>query len=276
MHSIDLEKAAAAAQAAADLARAEILPRFRSVAVETKDKQAADAFQKQLATEVTQAQEAEKTTTKPMRAVAFSPDGNTLATGNFSRTIRLWDTATGKDRGQLEGHERSVESLSFSRKGMRLASASNDATVKLGGQPFDNTGRWYRGSDRPFRLNRNVSRFHADPGAREEMELRYQTSGELIRPLVTLHTTDDPIVPFWHERLYRRKVFATGSGSLYRGIPVRRYGHCNFSVVETLVAFALLVHKVTGQELVNPERVLTDARSRAEFAELARLYGAAE
>jgi histidinol phosphatase-like enzyme (inositol monophosphatase family) len=37
MGSIDLEKAAAAAEVAADLARAEILPRFRSVAVETKD-----------------------------------------------------------------------------------------------------------------------------------------------------------------------------------------------------------------------------------------------
>ena len=37
MHSIDLEKVAAAAQVAADLARAEILPRFRAVAVEAKD-----------------------------------------------------------------------------------------------------------------------------------------------------------------------------------------------------------------------------------------------
>jgi myo-inositol-1(or 4)-monophosphatase len=36
MNSIDLENAAAVACAAADLARAEILPRFRSVAVETK------------------------------------------------------------------------------------------------------------------------------------------------------------------------------------------------------------------------------------------------
>ena len=37
MRPIDFEKAAAAAQAAADLARAEILPRFRSVSVEAKD-----------------------------------------------------------------------------------------------------------------------------------------------------------------------------------------------------------------------------------------------
>ncbi len=37
MNSIDLEKGDAAACAAADLARAEILPRFRSVAVETKE-----------------------------------------------------------------------------------------------------------------------------------------------------------------------------------------------------------------------------------------------
>jgi histidinol phosphatase-like enzyme (inositol monophosphatase family) len=36
MKSIDLEKAAVVAQEAADLARAEIMPRFRSVAVETK------------------------------------------------------------------------------------------------------------------------------------------------------------------------------------------------------------------------------------------------
>jgi histidinol phosphatase-like enzyme (inositol monophosphatase family) len=36
VQSIDLERVAAAAEAAADLARAEILPRFRSVAVETK------------------------------------------------------------------------------------------------------------------------------------------------------------------------------------------------------------------------------------------------
>ena len=37
MGSIDLEKVAAAAEVAADLARAETLPRFRSVAVEAKD-----------------------------------------------------------------------------------------------------------------------------------------------------------------------------------------------------------------------------------------------
>jgi myo-inositol-1(or 4)-monophosphatase len=37
VQSVDLENVAAAAQAAADLARTEIMPRFRSVAVETKD-----------------------------------------------------------------------------------------------------------------------------------------------------------------------------------------------------------------------------------------------
>ena len=57
MNSIDLEKVASAACAAADLARAEILPRFRSVAVETKgdgtpvteaDRAAERAIRKQL------------------------------------------------------------------------------------------------------------------------------------------------------------------------------------------------------------------------------------
>jgi histidinol phosphatase-like enzyme (inositol monophosphatase family) len=57
MSSIDFEKVAAAAEVAADLARAEILPRFRSVAVETKgdgtpvteaDRAAERAIRKQL------------------------------------------------------------------------------------------------------------------------------------------------------------------------------------------------------------------------------------
>ena len=148
--------------------------------------------------------------------------------------------------------------------------ATNDGIAKLGGQPFDNMDRFYRGSDNDLRLNREVQRFRADSAALAEIERHYQTSGHLASPLVTLHTTGDPFVPYWHEFLYRRKVDAGGSTPLHSNIPVLRYGHCNFKISEVLVAFALLVFRVTKQDLTGVEDVLPDADSRAEFLQLLR------
>ena len=35
--------------------------------------------------------------------MAFSPDGKTLASGSWDRTIKLWDVATGKEQATLKG-----------------------------------------------------------------------------------------------------------------------------------------------------------------------------
>jgi pimeloyl-ACP methyl ester carboxylesterase len=122
--------------------------------------------------------------------------------------------------------------------------ATNDAIAKLGGQPFDNRFRVYHGSTNDFRLNLFVQRFAADPRALFEIAAKYQTSGRLRRPLVTLHTTGDEIVPFWHQILYGGKVLASGTLSRYVGLSIARYGHCNFTQAEVLGAFGLLVAKV--------------------------------
>jgi len=154
------------------------------------------------------------------------------------------------------------------------AFGAHDAAAKLGGQPFDNQRRIYVGSGRDLRLNRQVQRYEADLAALEEINAHYQTSGRLASPLVTMHTTADPVVPYWHEVLYRARALAGGSARLHSNIPILRYGHCNFKVGEVLAGFALLVLKVTGRELVGAEAALPDAASREEFLQLARDVGA--
>ena len=119
--------------------------------------------------------------------------------------------------------------------------ATNDGKAWLGGNPYDNLTRQYRGSFNDYLLNRGVARFTADPQALAEIQAHYQTSGLLPAPLVNLHTTGDPIVPYWHAPLYKAKVAATGSLPFYAHIPVLRYGHCQFTPAEVLFGFALLV-----------------------------------
>jgi hypothetical protein len=90
---------------------------------------------------------------------------------------------------------------------------------------------------------------------------------------VTLHTLGDPIVPYWHQPLYRRKVEGQGDAALHTNIPVlRRYGHCNFSAPQVLFGFVLLVRAVTGQPIPNAEQVLPTAQERDEYRNLATSY----
>jgi serine/threonine protein kinase len=64
-------------------------------------------------------------------AVAFNPDGRTLASGASDRTVRIWDTATGRSISTSKEHRGKVLDLAFSPDGSRLASAGDDASVRL-------------------------------------------------------------------------------------------------------------------------------------------------
>jgi WD40 repeat protein len=63
--------------------------------------------------------------------IAFSPDGKTLASGSWDKTIRLWDVSTGAQLHMLEGHSSYINSIAFSPNGKYLVSGSFDTNVKL-------------------------------------------------------------------------------------------------------------------------------------------------
>jgi WD40 repeat protein len=69
-------------------------------------------------------------------SVAFSPDGQTLASGSggyYDKTIKLWNVATGQDLRTLTGHTDWVFTVAFSPDGQTLASGSRDNTIKIWG-----------------------------------------------------------------------------------------------------------------------------------------------
>jgi WD40 repeat protein len=66
-----------------------------------------------------------------VNAVAFSPDGQTVAAASEDATIWLWDAASGAEKQVPEGHENWVNAVAFSPDGQTVASASEDETIRL-------------------------------------------------------------------------------------------------------------------------------------------------
>jgi WD40 repeat protein/serine/threonine protein kinase len=78
----------------------------------------------------------------PYQAVAFSPDGRYLVTGQLEGAVQVWDARTGQPVKALDArnglksdtfatHDREIRGVVFSRDGRHLVSASGDGAVKL-------------------------------------------------------------------------------------------------------------------------------------------------
>ncbi|HSG42694.1 MAG TPA: LuxR C-terminal-related transcriptional regulator, partial [Anaerolineales bacterium] len=63
--------------------------------------------------------------------VAFSPDGGSLVIGSSTGELKLWDSITGEELFQLDGHTSLISGLTFSPEGRFLASSSFDGQVKI-------------------------------------------------------------------------------------------------------------------------------------------------
>ena len=64
-------------------------------------------------------------------SVAFSPDGQRIASASQDGTTQVWDASTGQETLTLKGHTDNVSSVAFSPDGKRIVSCSFDNTIKI-------------------------------------------------------------------------------------------------------------------------------------------------
>lgn len=124
-----------------------------------------------------------------------------------------------------------------------------DLIATTGGIPYDNRFTLYVGLTNNLALNRGVERIRGDRNAERYAREFYQTTGELNRPLVTLHNTLDPIVTVEHELIYSALVALRHKKQFFTALPVQRYGHCNFTTTEILSAFGVMFLQAGQQRL---------------------------
>jgi WD40 repeat protein len=73
-------------------------------------------------------------------AVAYSPDGRTIASASHDRLVKTWDTATGAELFSMAGHRSEVDAVAFSPDGRSLISADREGLVRI----------WHVGTGRPL------------------------------------------------------------------------------------------------------------------------------
>jgi hypothetical protein len=119
-----------------------------------------------------------------VHSVAFSPDGQFLASGASDYAVRGWNVRTGKPVGTLVGHVGRVSSVTFGPDGTLLASGGFDKVVRVwklpNGEPFHNLNH----SDWIFSVAISPdNKVLASAGADGEIKLWTLETGSLLRTL---------------------------------------------------------------------------------------------
>jgi pimeloyl-ACP methyl ester carboxylesterase len=109
---------------------------------------------------------------------------------------------------------------------------------------FDNSQTVYTGN-LPLEvladLNAHVARYSDGPAAARFLQKYYDPTGDLRLPLVSLHTSQDPVVPLFHEATYRSLVEGKAQGANLHQTTVDRYGHLQFTPEEIVAGFGQMI-----------------------------------
>ena len=141
---------------------------------------------------------------------------------------------------------RSTEDLPFVLPFFQVIAA--ELKQRAGGEPFDNRNRIYAGFGEDAAVNRTVKRYTADAGAREYVRQYASPTGRIADPVLTIHTTRDPLVLGSDVTAYDVPAALAGTSDRFVARFVDAAGHCNFTAGQTGGAFdALLAWARTGQ-----------------------------
>jgi dienelactone hydrolase len=69
-------------------------------------------------------------------------------------------------------------------------------------------------------------------------------TGRIGKPMLTIHTTADPLIPVQVEHAYADAITAAGRAPLLRQAFVHRAGHCTFTTGEMLAALRTLERRI--------------------------------
>ena len=89
-------------------------------------------------------------------------------------------------------------------------------------------------------------RISADPAAVRYMIRNISFTGRLTRPMLTIHTTGDALVPVQVEHAYADAVDDAHRSPLLRQAYVHRGGHCTFTTGEMLAALRTLERRISS------------------------------
>jgi pimeloyl-ACP methyl ester carboxylesterase len=129
-----------------------------------------------------------------------------------------------------------------------------DDIRRSGGSPFDNTTILYRiaPDQNDSGLNGGVKRYRGTANAQKYLQQYFRVSGRLRRPLVSLQTIYDPLIPEWLTNSYTTLVQRAGHPELFHQYFVPKSGHCGFDPSDVESGFAhLLSQAATNRKTAN-------------------------
>jgi len=124
-----------------------------------------------------------------------------------------------------------------------------DLEEKLGASVLDNHNFIYAGGADDNALNDGVKRYTASTAAVGYLKTWYTPTGVLLKPMLAVHTTYDPLIPPESVSVYADLVERNGSSRNFVQQYVKADGHCHFSGAETAAALDELIQwKHSGRQ----------------------------
>lgn len=112
---------------------------------------------------------------------------------------------------------------------------------RAGGNAVDNRNTIYSGFDDDAAVNRGVKRYAADEKARDYIRRYYTPTGRISDPVLTVHTTYDPLIPGRDVNYYNVIAGLAGTQDMFVQKFVVADGHCNINAARTGAAFDSLL-----------------------------------